>query len=212
VTHVHKSDRFAPLTGVTANPALAVEGRTSSAAHVRLSATLPGVTFEQVFGDYGAFVWRTLRRLGVSDVDVEDVCQEVFLVVHRRLSVFEARSSLRTWIYGICVRVASEHRRRHRRREELCAAPPEQSVPASQDHDIEQRRALAVLDAALDRLDDDKRAVFVLYELEELSMTEVAEVIGCPAQTAYSRLHAARRIMKDAIEGALRERSEPPCP
>jgi RNA polymerase sigma-70 factor (ECF subfamily) len=209
--------------GVSADPALAVDERGPLRAHVRVAGGHsdqvgghphdPGVTFEQVFEDYAAFVWRALRRLGVPEADVEDVCQEVFLVVHRRLAAFEARSSLRTWLYGICVRVASEHRRRRRRgREELYASPPEQSVPASQDHEVEQRRALAVLDAALDRLDDDKRAVFVLYELEELSMTEVAEVIGCPAQTAYSRLHAARRIMKDAIEGALRERSVPLCP
>lgn len=171
------------------------------------------IAFEQVFAEHAAFAWRALRRLGVPEADVEDVCQEVFLIVHRRLGTFEARSSVRTWVYGICVRVASDHRRRLRRaREESWASPPEESIPPPQDQELERRRALATLDAALDALDDDKRAVFVLYEIEELPMSEVAEVVGCPLQTAYSRLHAARRRIEASLRGALAERSAVPCP
>jgi RNA polymerase sigma-70 factor (ECF subfamily) len=169
-------------------------------------------TFEQVFTTNAPFVWRALRRLGVREADVEDVCQEVFLVVHRQLAGFEARSSIRTWLYGICLRAASSYRRRpHRMREEIASTPPEESIPAPQDDDLERKRALARLDAALDELDDDKRAVFVLYELEQLSMAEIAEATGCPVQTAYSRLHAARRLVEASLAPASPERKVPAC-
>lgn len=183
--------------------------RDHSAAPAR---TIAIASFDQVFTDNAPFVWRTLRRLGVREADVEDVCQEVFLVVHRQLAGFEARSSLRTWLYGICLRAASSYRRRpHRTREEISATPPEESIPAPQDDDLERKRALARLDAALDELDDDKRAVFVLYELEQLSMAEIAEATRCPVQTAYSRLHAARRLVEASLARAHQERNVPPC-
>jgi RNA polymerase sigma-70 factor (ECF subfamily) len=167
----------------------------------RLPPGGPAPRFEQVFQDHGPFVWRALRRLGIDDADIEDVCQDAFLVVHRRLPEFEGRSSLQTWIYGICVRVAADYRKRARRRHEIVTGdPPERVVPAHQDGDLEERRARALLDGALDKLDDDKRAVFVLFELEELPMSDVAAAVGCPLQTAYARLYAARRV----IEGALR--------
>ena len=161
-------------------------------------------SFERVFHDHAPFVWRALRRLGVHEADVEDVCQEVFLVVHRRLADFEGRSSLRTWIYGICVRSASDWRRKpHRSREAPVDPLPEPRIPAPQHEELERRRAVEALDRALDRLDEAHRAVFVLYEIEGLSMNEIAEALGCPLQTGYSRLHAARR----QIEATLR-RSE----
>lgn len=159
--------------------------------------------FEQVFADHAPRVWRALRRLGVDALDVDDVCQEVFTTIHHRLPTFGGRSALSTWIYGICVHKASAHRRRlRRRREDLAAAPPELSIDAPQLDTLERRRALAFADAVLDTLDDDKRAVFVLYEIEEVPMKEVAEALGCPLQTAYARLHAARRQFEAAVRRA----------
>jgi RNA polymerase sigma-70 factor (ECF subfamily) len=137
-----------------------------------------------------------MRHLGVPEKDVQDQSQEVFVAVFRGLAGFAGRSALRTWIYGICVRVASNHRRRaHVRRERSVSEPPEQTSPADQLELFEQRQGHPALRRLLDTLDDDKRQVFVLYELEELSMKEVAEACGCPLQTAYSRLHAARRLL-----------------
>jgi RNA polymerase sigma-70 factor, ECF subfamily len=156
--------------------------------------------FERVFAENAPFVWRALRRLGVLDADVEDLCQEVFLVVHRRRASFDGRSAVRTWIYGICLRVASEYRRRpHHRREEVTAKPPDRGLPPGQDEALDRRRALDRLDAALDRLDDAKRAVFVLFEIEQIPMTEVAAAVGVPLQTAYSRLYAARKVVEAAL-------------
>ena len=117
------------------------------------------------------------------------------MAVHKGLSSFGGRSSMRTWIYGICVYVASNHRRRaYVRRERPVAEPPE-AVDVQGQETLERDQRWPALQRLLDTLDPEKREVFVLYELEELSMREVAEVCGCPLQTAYSRLHAARRLL-----------------
>jgi RNA polymerase sigma-70 factor (ECF subfamily) len=157
----------------------------------------------EIFRQYAPFVWRGLRRLGVPESDVDDVCQEVFVVVHRKLGDFEGRSSLRTWIYGICARTASDYRRSGRvRREVVTDAPPEVAHEGGQHEAVALRQARATLDRILDELDDDKRSVFVLYEIEELTMAEVAEALGCPLQTAYSRLHAARKVVEAGVARA----------
>jgi len=154
----------------------------------------------QIFREYAPFVWRSLRRLGVAESDVEDVCQEVFVVVHRKLGEFEGRSSLRTWIYGISARTASDYRRSGRvRREIVTDTPPEAPQDGGQQDALALKQARATLDRILDDLDDDKRAVFVLYEIEELTMAEVAEALRCPLQTAYSRLHAARKVVQAGV-------------
>jgi RNA polymerase sigma-70 factor, ECF subfamily len=160
--------------------------------------------FADVFRDHAPTVWRALRRLGVREADVEDLCQEVFVVVHRKLPEFEGRSSLATWIYGICLRVAKDHRRRaHVRREEPTAALPEEKRSAPQIREMERVQARALLERALAALDEDKRAVFVLYEIEQLEMKEVAKAVGCPLQTAYSRLHAARKIVEEVAHASM---------
>lgn len=163
-------------------------------------AELPKIDVGAAFVEHGPFVWRVLRSLGVADAEVDDLCQEVFLVVHRKQGEFEGRSSLRTWLYAICLRIAAAHRRKVGR-EIATAVPPEPPnlSPGPHEHAI-RRQALENLDQALLALDEDKRAVFVLYEIEGLAMAEVAEVVGAPLQTAFSRLHAARKI----VEGKLR--------
>jgi RNA polymerase sigma-70 factor (ECF subfamily) len=159
-------------------------------------ATSSEPSFPAIFEEYAPFVMRVMRHLGVPAKDLPDQCQEVFVAVFRGLPDFAGRSALRTWIYGICRHVASNHRRRaHVRRERTVSEPPEQTSPAVQDEAVEERRGHPALRLLLDTLDPDKREVFVLFELEELSMKEVAEVCGCPLQTAYSRLHAARRLL-----------------
>ena len=154
--------------------------------------------FATIYDDHVKFVWRVLGRLGVARADLEDVCQEVFIVVHRRLGEFEGRSSLRTWIYGIALRCASDYRRRNARRQPATSAVPDIAIEGSQLEDLDARDARATLDRLLELLDPDKREVFVLFELEELAMVEVVAIVGCPLQTGYSRLHAARAIVAAA--------------
>lgn len=156
-----------------------------------------------VFNDHARYVWRALRHLGIPEADVEDLCQEVFVVVHRKLGEFEGRSELRTWLYGICLRVAADHRRRAHVRQERPHPDPSEGLSAAPGFRPDTRaEARSLLQSLLAELDDDKRAVLVLYELEGLTMKEVAAAVGCPLQTAYSRLHAAR----DRINALVEER------
>lgn len=184
------------LTDVQASITDELDAATPEAVTVPDGA--PTHRLEEVFATHGAYVARALRCLGVREDEVPDAVQEVFLVVHRRLTEFEGRASLRTWLYAICLRQAMRQRRRRaRRREEPVARPPEPDadVPTPREA-LERQRALVRALAILERLDEDKRAVFVLYEVEQLPMGEVAEVLGCPVKTAYSRLYAARREVR----------------
>jgi RNA polymerase sigma-70 factor (ECF subfamily) len=163
----------------------------------------------EVFHEHARYVWRALRHLGIPEADVEDLCQEVFVVVQRKLSEFEGRSELRTWLYGICLRVASDHRRRAHVRHEHPHPDPSEGLATSELGPEAQVAARSALRALLDQLDDDKRDVLVLYELEGLTMKEVAEVVGCPLQTAYSRLHAARDRLTAIVTARRNEGGEP---
>ena len=156
---------------------------------------------DQIFQDHAAFVMRVVRRMGTPAADVEDVAQEVFVVIHRRLSDYDPSRPLRPWIFGIASRTALAHRRKvGRRRVDLVASAPAIAVDPGQEQVIARKQARALLDAALDALDADKRSVFVAYDLEGMSMKEIAEAEGCPLQTAYSRLHAARRNIRAFVE------------
>ncbi len=155
-------------------------------------------TVEEIFDAHASFIFRTARYLGVGDADLDDVVQEVFLVVCRRLGELADRAALRTWLYAIALRVVANHRRtRRRRREDAWTDAPEQSTTDGPLDELERRRARAALLRALEQLDHEKREVFVLFELEELHMNEVAELVECPLKTAYSRLYAARKQVTD---------------
>jgi RNA polymerase sigma-70 factor (ECF subfamily) len=164
------------------------------------AVTEAGPSFAEVFREHAPFAWRCLRRLGVWDGDVDDVVQEVFLIVHRKLGDYDGRAPMRAWIYGICVRKASDYRKLARKgREKLTDDVPEGSSSDGPDASLEGRRALARLDRALAELDDDKRAAFVLYEIEGLGLAEIAEAVGAPLQTVHSRLGAARKHIAEAM-------------
>lgn len=157
--------------------------------------------FDDVYEEYFDFVWRSARKLGVADASIDDVVQDVFLVVHRRLDVFEGRSSLKTWLFAIVLRVVSDYRRTKRRKGGLAPLPDEIidlrcSSPA---HDAERAESVALLGRLLDELDEAKRTVFVLAELEDATAPEMAEMLGIPLNTVYSRLRAARIEFERAL-------------
>ena len=166
--------------------------------------------FDTLFAESGPLVWRVLGRLGVQRSDIPDVCQEVFLTVHKKRAEYDGRAPVRSWIYGICVRTASDYRRRAHRRYEILAEAtgPEPSEPARQERAIDFARDRARLQVVLEALGPGQREVFVLYELEELSMPEVARVLECPLQTAYSRLHSARKAVRIAFGAAPPSRED----
>jgi RNA polymerase sigma-70 factor (ECF subfamily) len=152
----------------------------------------------QIHAEHASFVWLTLQRFGVPPADVEDLLQEVFVVVHRRLSSFDGSSKMTSWLFGICIRVAAAHRRRAHFRRERCVA--ELPDPLSDAQTPEERAVLKEaegrLEAVLDRMDLEERAIFVMYEIDELSCETIAEILGVPVGTVYSRLHAARKAFR----------------
>jgi RNA polymerase sigma-70 factor (ECF subfamily) len=167
-----------------------------------------GYVFEDIYEQHFPFVWRSVRRLGVADSAVDDAVQEIFVVVHRRLPDFEQRASIKTWIYGIVLRVVRHHRRTLRRKPaQLGGTACDPDVESVTDSDEQgpheraaKREAVRVLHAILDEIDDEKREVFVLAELEQMSVPEIAEAIDANLNTVYSRLRAARRDFDVAVQ------------
>jgi RNA polymerase sigma-70 factor (ECF subfamily) len=165
--------------------------------------TPQALDFRALFDEQVDFVWRVLRRYGVPDRDVDDLCQEVFLIVHRKLAEFEGRSSVRTWIYGIAARTAIAARRKaYVRRESLEPTMYEPGVEATQSEQADQRRELSLVESVLATMDSEKREAFVLYELEGLSVAEVAHAVGVPENTALYRLHRAREELERRLRQA----------
>lgn len=157
---------------------------------------------EAIYREHHGYVWRSLQRLGVAEPHVSDAVHDVFLVAARRLHEFEHRATMRTWLFAIAFRVAQGFRRdrdRQCRREEPLADPD--AGPA---HEIALDTSIA-LHQLLQRLDVDKRAVFILAYLEGMTATEIAVVLDLKIPTVYSRL----RLAREAIERALAEPQNP---
>ncbi len=144
------------------------------------------------------YLCRTLRRFGIREADVEDLVHEVFLVLHDKWSEYDPRRPLRPYLFGITFRVAAQHRRRHSR--EVSGEIPEQvSKAPSPDRavSVHEARSLALL--ALERLPLPRRAVFVMHDLDEIPMREIASSMGISLYTAYSRLRKARQEFERAV-------------
>ena len=152
--------------------------------------------FRIAYDAHVAFVWRNLRRLGVMDRDVEDKCQEVFVVAHRRWEEFVDRGhGPRAWLFQIVLRVASDarrHKRRHPVDPDGGIAQDRQSVEAPQASAVARKQALDLLDRALASIDIGRRAVLVLHEIEQMTAPEIARTLELPLNTVYSRLRVAR--------------------
>lgn len=162
-------------------------------------------SFHSVYEEYFKFVWRSLRRLGIPRAALDDAVQEVFLVVHRRLPDFEGRSSLKSWLFGIALNVTQHATRRTARHhprdlpapEVVAATTPPVTTPQDE---LLRAEALEVLYRVLDELSPERRATFVMAELEELSAPEIAEAMDVPVNTVYSRLRLARQDFEAALK------------
>lgn len=162
------------------------------------AATAPSPELVALYRAHFQFVWRSARRLGVPEAALDDVVQDVFLVVARRLAEFRGEASARTWLFAIALRVVREHRRstfRHLRRAQALA----DSQPQTSSDPIARSDARRTLQRALDRLDDDRRSVYVLAELEGLTAQEIAEGLRVNINTVYSRLRSARAQLERAL-------------
>ena len=175
-------------------------------------------TMAQIYDAHFDFVWRNARRLGVPEASADDVVQDVFVVIQRRLADFDGRTQLRVWIFGILVRVARDHRRSFRRKGARCVpledegghatvvAEP-QPTPSELTEHSERVRLLAAL---LDQLDEDKRTLLVLSELEQWTLREIAEFLGSNTNTVHSRLRAAKRAFEKVHARWLADHGDAP--
>jgi RNA polymerase sigma-70 factor (ECF subfamily) len=156
-----------------------------------------------IYEEHFEFVWRSLRRLGVPPSAVDDATQDVFVVVHRRLREFDGKSRVKTWLFSIALNVALHHRRTLARRQpELGPEPDEELVDlgsASPQDETLRAEAARLVHSLLESLDDEKRAVLVLAHLEQMPAPEIAEALGIPLNTVYSRLRLARRQFDAAL-------------
>jgi RNA polymerase sigma-70 factor, ECF subfamily len=161
------------------------------------------LSFQAIYRQYFDFVWSCTRRLGIEPAAMDDVVQEIFIVIHGRLHTLERPEALRSWLYGIVRRTVSTHRRAGRA---LAAA----GITTGVDVEIaslgptpfeqtEKNAEIELLSRLLGTLDEPKREIFALVELEELSVPEAAEALQIPLNTASSRLRAARQAFEAAL-------------
>lgn len=168
----------------------------------RPSETLP--VFSDIYEHYFDFVWASSRRLGVEKEAIDDVVQEIFIVIHQRLHTLERAEALRSWIYGIVRRTVSNYHRSRRVKNAATAslavdADALETAPPTPFELTEQNDQVKLLEALLAELPAPKREVFVLAEIEELSVPEIADALEIPLNTAYSRLRSARQVFEAAL-------------
>jgi RNA polymerase sigma-70 factor, ECF subfamily len=164
------------------------------------------MSFEDIYEGHVDFVWRAACRLGVDASDADDLVQEVFFTAHRKLGEFEGRASVKTWLFGILHNLVQHYQRGRARKRRYFVAEGSLQDPdhfhahgADPAESVEHAEAMRVLDHLLCALDDGKRAVFVLAEIEQMTANEIADALGIQANTVYSRLRVARQEFEQAL-------------
>jgi RNA polymerase sigma-70 factor (ECF subfamily) len=193
----HHEESGAMLTEVAAHPLV-------------LSRSPPDVRLRRMVDDHFDGVWRSLKRLGVPEADVDDAVQQVFLVASRKLDRIETGRE-RCYLLGVALRVASDARATLHRRSEMLSkaalekAPPQDPGPEAT---LDDKRARAVLADILESMPAEMREAFVMFELEEFTAVEVAEVLRVPVGTVASRVRRARDHVRERL--AARASGEEP--
>jgi len=176
---------------------------TESPSPSRAPAPLEIPAFKAVYQEYFDFVWTSARRLGIQPSGMDDLIQEVFMVIHSKLHTVEKRESLRSWIYSVVRRTASNHRRAGRAHADASSGPPGSGEALSREptplENTERNAGFQLLMTLLDQLEGPKREIFALVDVEDLSVPEAAEALGIPLNTAYSRLRVARQNFEAAL-------------
>jgi RNA polymerase sigma-70 factor (ECF subfamily) len=190
------------------DPTLPLAQSPSLAPSVGRDVALATPDFAHVYDEHFEFVWRSARRLGVPESSLDDVAQDTFVTVYRRLEAFEGRSQLKTWIFGILRHTIADLRRGQRRKptSALEQEPIDGRATSPQDAAV-RSEGVKLLHEALAALPDDQREVFVLAELEQMSSPEIANALEVNVNTVYSRLRAARQEFEAALK-RLRTRDE----
>lgn len=164
-------------------------------ANAAESESVNALTFDSVYAEHARFVHRLLRGMGVSDAQVDDALQDVFVVVYQRLHEFDPRARVSSWLFQIAMRVAYGYRRKSRRARDHTPTFDIASALSSPLDDAESSESARRLHALLDGLDDEQRAVLVLADLEDFTAPEIAQLTGTPLNTVYTRLRRARQAL-----------------
>ena len=157
------------------------------------------------------YVWNVLFRLGLSGPEREDMAQEAFAAAFKQWSSYDRKRPLKPWLFGICYRLVRDYRRKHQHRferEALDEKLPEHA-PNAEDAAV-RRQGLKLVELALREMDLDKRAVFVMHEIEGHPMPVVAEELNVPLNTAYSRLRLARKDFNQFVARLHQSQGAPP--
>ncbi len=162
--------------------------------------------FESIYAAHHDFVRRTARSLGVPEHVADDVVQDAFIVALRRLPQFDGRAPVRAWLFGIVRNLARKQQDKQRRKPLQLVRPS----PTAPDEAVQWRRAATEVEQFLAALDNDKREVFVLSEIEGMTAPEVAVAVGVNVNTVYSRLRAARARFAKAVARAEARRQRRP--
>jgi RNA polymerase sigma-70 factor (ECF subfamily) len=179
-------------------------------ARAQLAEPVQDLDFRAIYAAHLTHVWNTLRRFGVHDRDLEDLCHDVFVAFYRCRAEFDPSRPVRPWLSGIAFRVASDYRRRaqHRREQPVEAPAPLSREPAA-DERLAAREQQGLVLAALQALDEPRRAVLIMHDVDEQPMPEIATVLGLRLNTAYSRLRLARADFAAACKRLLARRRGP---
>jgi RNA polymerase sigma-70 factor (ECF subfamily) len=167
----------------------------SGPAAVRLS-------FDDIYDQHFTFVWQNLRRLGVRPESIDDAVQDVFIVIHRHLADQDRYTSIKAWLCGISVRIASEYRRRRSRKEgrlePLTIDVHDDQRPTPFD-DAAQSQAARLFESIVSQLNEDHRTVFILAEVEQMTARAIGEALGVNMHTVNSRLRVARQKFEELV-------------
>jgi RNA polymerase sigma-70 factor, ECF subfamily len=208
---------LAGMFAATSPSSLSVGEGTLDAASGELSSqgrgAAPKITFDTVYTAHFGFVWRAVRGLGVNAHSVDDVTQEVFLVVHRRLGTLEEPKALKSWLFGIARRVTKDHRRALGRRGKSVELDTERAPNSDTDPERHHsgKQSIAIVARYADSLDEERRALFFLALVEGMSVAEASEVLGSNTNTTYSRVRAMRKELSELL-GISAEKGSPHGP
>lgn len=174
-------------------------------------ATLTAQDFKSIYEAELDYVWSSLRRLGVASAHLEDLTHDVFAIAWKKLADYDPSRPVRPWLFGIAMRLASDFRQLAWQKREVGGEEPDaEDTSMSSDEWVARRQAQAMVLTALRSLPMERRAVFVMHELDGIAIPEVAAALAVPLNTAYSRLRLARRDFAEAVAKLKRGSAEVP--
>jgi RNA polymerase sigma-70 factor (ECF subfamily) len=150
------------------------------------------------------YIFRTLRRLGTSPSEVEDLAQDVFLALRQSWPQYDSSRPLRPYLFGIAFRIASAYQRKNRRQVPFGIIEGDDTGQAADDA-LQAKQARALLLAALEKIPLQRRGVLIMRDIDDVSMDDIASVLSIPRFTAYSRLRKARRELEAAVRRLSKE-------